>query len=143
MSAVTEELRRILDRDGVLSPEAVVKAAKNPRSPLHSHFEWDDNAASNMWRLEQARHLIKRVRVTIQPDEGSERTVRVRAYFPVGPKEYVSTVKALKDSALRQKVLKAAFRELAAFRTKYKDLKELADVIAAIDDVELLLEDVG
>ena len=50
---------------GVLHAEDVLEEAKNPASPLHPMFEWDNNVAAHQWRLEQARSLIREVRVEI------------------------------------------------------------------------------
>lgn len=45
--------------DKKLHPEAVVERAKDPDSPLHSHFEWDDAKAAESHRLNQARQIIQ------------------------------------------------------------------------------------
>lgn len=46
------------------TPKAVVDHARNPRSPLHSFFCWDDGVAAERYRIIQARELL-RVRVEI------------------------------------------------------------------------------
>lgn len=51
--------------DGRLEPSDVVQTARDPASPLHPLFEWDDAAAAAAHRLEQARNVIKRVRVEV------------------------------------------------------------------------------
>ena len=58
----TEALRAIQDEEGRLTPDTVLRAAKNPRHPLHDVFEWNDAKAGHAWRVEQARALIARVR---------------------------------------------------------------------------------
>lgn len=50
---------------GQITPTDVVDAARDPASPLHGHFEWDDSAAAEEWRLAQARTLIASVRVKL------------------------------------------------------------------------------
>ena len=47
-----------------LIPEDVVKAAESPTHVLHDAFEWDNSIAGHNWRLEQARVLIREVKVT-------------------------------------------------------------------------------
>lgn len=44
-----------------LTPPTVVEAARNPASPLHGLFEWDDGRAAAQYRLEQARRIIKTI----------------------------------------------------------------------------------
>lgn len=62
---VLARLRQLEDRDGRLIPTMVVNDAKDPDSPLHSYFTWDDAEAASQHRLEQARQLIRSVRVEI------------------------------------------------------------------------------
>jgi hypothetical protein len=35
---------------GELTEEAVIAAARDPRSVLHKHFEWDDRVAAHAYR---------------------------------------------------------------------------------------------
>ena len=61
---VVERLRE-LENDGRLQPADVVTDARDPTSPLHSHFEWDDGAAAERYRLSQARSLIRSVKINV------------------------------------------------------------------------------
>lgn len=54
--------------DGRLSPDIVVAAAIDPTSPLHSKFEWDDTEAAKEHRRNQARALIRSVRVEFRTE---------------------------------------------------------------------------
>ena len=62
---VVETLAALENVHGQLSPEVVLMAASDPASPLHKHFEWDDERAGAAYRIEQARELIRSVRVEI------------------------------------------------------------------------------
>ena len=66
---------------GRVTPEIVVEAARDPASPLHSAFTWDDAQAAHEHRLAQARVLLRRVRVEI---ETGTRLIRV-PYFTRDP----------------------------------------------------------
>jgi hypothetical protein len=46
---------------GVLSPADVVEDARNPNSPLHDLFIWDDTAAAHSYRILQAQTIIRTV----------------------------------------------------------------------------------
>jgi len=61
---VVERLRE-LENDGRLQPADVLTDARNADSPLHSHFEWDDGAAAERYRLSQARALIRSVKINV------------------------------------------------------------------------------
>lgn len=72
------------DRRGRLTAEQVVEEARPPSSPIHGCFEWDDSKAAESWRIEQARDLIKRVKIVIEVEE---KKVRVVAYVRDADKE--------------------------------------------------------
>ena len=63
--AVKAAIQAIENRQGRLDPQSVVAAARNKKSPLHKQFEWDDTKAAEKYRLEQARELIRLVRVEV------------------------------------------------------------------------------
>jgi hypothetical protein len=54
---------------GRLEPDIVLEAARDERSPLHGEFEWDTEEAAYRWRLEQARALIRSVRVVVTVED--------------------------------------------------------------------------
>lgn len=68
-----EDLRRELEKltrpDGRLSPRDVARAARPEDHPLHPYFEWDDREAAESHRVQQARELIHRVRVSVVVEE--------------------------------------------------------------------------
>lgn len=65
-----EELAKLEDEEGRVTPEHVVEAASDVSHPLHDYFEWDDSEAARKFRIEQARHLIVRVRVEYRTTPG-------------------------------------------------------------------------
>jgi hypothetical protein len=120
---------------GELTPRDVLDDAKNNNSPLHSFFEWDDGEAAEQYRLQQARGLIRSVvAIYTQPDQPA---MRVRAYVHVpeaGAPHYRDTQSAMSQEKTRDLVLQRAWRELSAWRARYKDLKQLADLFSCIDE---------
>jgi hypothetical protein len=144
-----EFLRR--QHDGELKPEFVVNDARNPNSPLHSFFEWDDTEAAEQYRLNQARRLIRTV-VAIYTEIPNREPVRafmhIRPSAPANtetkgerePSYYTSTVEALTKPDLRFGVLRRAKAELDAWRQRYADLKELS---AVMERAALISDDMG
>jgi len=78
MRAIREELHSLMS-EGRLRPEDVVDAARNPNSALHSYFTWDDSDAAAAYRLQEARALIKRVKVDGVRTDGE--VVRVPSFI--------------------------------------------------------------
>jgi hypothetical protein len=128
---ILAELERIAAaQGGLLRPADVIEAARNPRSPLHTHFEWDDRVAAREYRLWQARQLI---RVTVQqidlPASG-QAPVRVWVSLSEDRKAngggYRMVEAVLARSELRKQLLEDALKELEVFQQKYAHLEELA-----------------
>lgn len=121
---------------GELTPQDVVDDARSHNSPLHSFFEWDDSAAAEQYRLDQARGLIRSVvAIYTHPDKPAQRT---RAFVHVpepGTPHYRETSHALSQKKTRELVLQRAWREFQQWRKRYKDLSEFADLIAVADEV--------
>jgi hypothetical protein len=134
---IGEELDRIrLARGGELRPADVVEAAKSSKNPLHQFFEWDDSVAAAQFRLDQARSVIRVVRVV--DDELTEGSSR--AFVSISSDRGVSyrAIDDIKKSTdLREAVLAAAQRDLEAFRRRYKELREICELVdKAVDAVK-------
>jgi hypothetical protein len=75
------ELENLYKRVGKLTPQLVVDEARNKTHPLHDHFEWDDAVAAELHRLEQARSLIRKVKIKYL--DADEQRQEVRAFVSV------------------------------------------------------------
>lgn len=129
---------------GELTPKDVVDDARHDNSPLHSFFEWDDGAAAEAHRLGQARGLIRSVVAIYVGDD--KPAVRTRAYVhvpEVGAPHYRETGHAMSQKKTRDMVLQRAWREFQQWRTRYRDLKEFADLFEAADEIAKKLPKVG
>ena len=132
---IVDVLRQIAEQhDGVVKPEDVVAAAEPKDSPLHNSFCWDDNEAARLYRLHQARNILRVCATYI--DNGSER-VATRAFVSLTPDRedegggYRTMESILQVTAQRNQMLADALSELQAFERKYGALKELAAVFVA------------
>ena len=64
----TEQVKAILSQleaAGTLTADTLVAIAADPASPLHAHFEWDDAVAAHRHRQEQARVLIRSIKMQV------------------------------------------------------------------------------
>lgn len=120
--AARAALLAIYERDGKLTPEAVVIEAQDPSSPLHGYFDWDIENAAWRWWLRQAEHLIQRFKITIEVKP--ERTVRVRMLTHVkSTGTYMPTQEAVTHH--KDEVFETCVGELAALRAKYENLVDV------------------
>lgn len=60
--AVGEELERIRQRDGGVTVDAMLEAAKPKKSPLHGLCTWDDSIAGEKWRKHELRNAARSLR---------------------------------------------------------------------------------
>lgn len=137
--SIIAELKQLaVECDGILTAEAVVEAAKDEASALHSQFEWDDSAAAENYRLWQARRLLNVVVEYIGPVDSPLKT-RVFVSLTTDRNQknggYRQTVAVLSDRDQRRQLLADALDEMERFQRKYETLQELSEVIAAMRHV--------
>ena len=67
-------LREIAEKHGGnLDPKDVVEEAKASSHPLHDYFEWRDKIAGEQFRIDQARALIRSVRIEVKTNSAPMR----------------------------------------------------------------------
>lgn len=133
--AIAKRLERIARRNGgILTPDAVVEDARDESSPLHEQFTWDDTEAAKQWRLEQARTLIRSVKIEIKADEKTVSTVRyVRSPEASGKQQGYADVTRLRT---REDLAREALRrELAAAKALFDRCESLAEVFQLQEEV--------
>lgn len=137
--AAHREMERIRKaQGGDISPESVVDAARNSRSPLHGGFEWDDTVAAESHRRDQARTMIRSLVVTYADAPRAPARVYEVVMRPASAEEkprrfYSSTEEVLADPDARAQLLSRVLKELVALRTRYKQLQELSVVWREVD----------
>lgn len=119
---------------------ALVDAARDPESPAHGLFEWQDSVAGEMWRIHQARRVIGSLRVEVVNQEGV--TTLAPAFYHVRVVEhgevhegYRPQLEVLANHDMREQALREALRYLEGFRRRYQQIVELSPVFAAVDEV--------
>lgn len=138
LQLVQRELEQIAnkDKEGVLRPEAVVEFAKNPKTALHSRFEWDDSAAAHEHRIWQARQVI---RVYVIHEPRVEQEVRVFVSMQQDREAgggYRRLTQVMSDKDRREMLLREALRDLHIFQRKYAVLTEFAQLFDIARTIE-------
>lgn len=128
MDAVKKaELESLADAGGgLLTPEAVVEFAKNPTTALHGEFTWDDSEAGRLYRLQQARSVI-RVHVEMLPSIGQ--TTRAFVSIPsdrANAGGYRRTSDVLANPRWRGQAYEDALKHVGSLRKRFAYLPELA-----------------
>jgi hypothetical protein len=125
-----ETLEAIRDKnDGDLTPETIVDAARRRRSPLHKAFEWDDESAADGYRREQARYILRSIKVVyLETEDKEEKTVR--AFVRLSNDEpYQPMIHVLSDPAKAARLLVKARAEMQSWIARYESLEEIAGIV--------------
>jgi hypothetical protein len=133
--SLRDHLQSIYDQRGELTPALVVDLARPEDHPLHDRFEWNDAIAGEVHRREQARRLIRSVKIT--DNRNPKRPRHIREFVSVSrgndpQPTYMPTVDAVADEFTKALVLQAMERDIAALKRKYSHLKEFAAAITAL-----------
>lgn len=135
----TEALLAIAERDGgLITPIAVIEAARDPNSVLHGAFTWDDREAAEKWRIREAQHLIRECRITIQH---GDKKIETYAFVGLSTDRVDSSAnnpyRVASDVAQNNDLLAVAERDalnqLDNLKGRFEHLKRLKPVWDAID----------
>jgi len=136
--AEVEKIRKA--NGGKLTPEAVVAKAKSPRNVLHKAFEWNDTTAGPLYRLEQARGMIRSFQI-VYIDNGNRAPIRSyeikreKKKDGTSRKVYQTIEDILSDPQSRAELISRLLRELVQMQGKYRAVQELSAVWDAVDRV--------
>lgn len=133
--AVSTELAKIAgeSEEGLVTAQSVVDTARHPDNPMHKHFIWDDEKASESYRLMQARQLIRWVKVT-SPNNGKTSVQKYVSLMADRKREgggYRETAKVVNNKKLRAELEDTAKTELASWVRRHAVLTELCERVKA------------
>ena len=106
----------LADEDGHIDPRVVVERARDPKSPIHRHFEWDRDKAAAAYLIDQACALTRLVKIEFVYEDRTYQSVRyVRdPDEPLKSKRYIDLTIAQSKRAKSQKILLAEIDRIIA-----------------------------
>lgn len=128
------ELKR-LAKHGEVTAAVVIDAARPEDAPLHAAFEWDDAVAAEKHRAEQARLILRSIRIIREPEKEPE-----RVYWHVETEDldaYVTTARVMAEDDLHRALVDQCTKTLIAARRRFAEVQEMAPVWDAIDQLEM------
>jgi hypothetical protein len=103
----------------VRTADQIVAAARDPVSPVHSLFEWDDSAGAEQYRLVQARVMIGSLRVEIV--NANKKVERVSAFIHTSDRgRYAPTLEATIEELTEAE--EQCLMHMRTFKTKWRGL---------------------
>ena len=136
-----QELLRIEQKHGSIKPADVVMESRPNTATLHAFFTWNNSEAADQWREDEARQIIRSVRIITEPEMPHAEQPAIRCFVSVTASEneqrfegqgYITTTRAFKSDAYREQVLSAAKAEILTWQRKYADLLTFANAPEAI-----------
>ena len=145
------ELERLQEEHGELTPLIVVESARVDTSPIHGLFTWDDSRAAELHRHNEARYILRNLRIEYRKaesaDNGSGGILLIPAFpnVEIGEKDddeeevptmrrvYMTAWSAFENPQARAYILRTAKDELEAWRRKYANLREFDHLVKEID----------
>ena len=138
MLEVANVLRTLESETGRLDPELVVDAARDPTSPLHPFFEWDDSEAARQHRIGQARQLIRRVRIDVTVHDVPLQVVRYVPDREDGVNSYRDILRVRGDADIARAVIVDEMARVAKAARRAKSVAAVLGVASDIDQIEVL-----
>lgn len=142
--AAGDELERIREAHGHLTPEIAVGEAERKRSPIHRAFTWDDGEAAHEYRKSEARNLFRSIVIVHEGGEPEPAYVAVRVEMPEykplwvvvqDPDDFGTAVDMLEGKlAGAQKALSQVRNAAAGHRPRSKQTKLRLEALDYVDD---------
>lgn len=126
---------------GVVQPDMVIEAARDPENPLHECFDWDEGrAALEHWRS-VARGIIREVQVKFIVNRQRVTTVGYvrNPHATRGEQGYVALSSVERRSETARLIIDA---EMQRIESAIGRAREIAGVLGLANDLEKLLADV-
>lgn len=137
---IAAELKKIENANGKLDPKDVVEAAKAKDHPFHKFFTWHNANAAASWRIQQARDLIRRCKLTVTVEDVSVKLpvyVRDPELHNENPDEtgYVSVAQVSENEESAAATLRYALETAAGHLARYRHLAIVLGVDKRINRV--------
>ncbi len=114
---------------GELKPGRIVEEATAAEHPLHPFFEWDDKVAADGYRLDQARTIVRSIRVEVADEPPMPAFISITGANGVS---YRSLGDVQRSSDLQRALLRQADCDLAAWEMRYRALRDVCGLIRPV-----------
>ena len=131
---------RLARERGAATARNLLSEAKDPASPIHRYFEWDDEKAAEAHRLERARLLIRSIRIVVETTDAPIETRAFHVTTSAGQTGYRSASVVFADEDMSAQVIKTALRELAGWRLRYQQYRKVAQLAPIFEVIDGALD---
>jgi hypothetical protein len=131
------------NHDNRLRPEDVLNEARKRNHPLHRHFIWDNDKAAELYRIDQARALIRSVKI-IAAEEVNQAAGRAYHSIQDNGRSYRSASEIKSSVSLQLSLYLAALRDLKAWEKRYRSIAHICELVGvAREELEQTITRMG
>jgi hypothetical protein len=133
MSNLRDELQRIYEHRGELTPDTVVEEATPKNHPLHDRLTWDNRVAGHKYRLIEAHELIRSVKVSYRKTPtGKDESIRAFHAIRRDDKYVYEPIEDIVADPMATKILLAEMeRDYRTLRARYEQFDEFWQLLRA------------
>lgn len=134
-------IRTLADARGYIEPARLIEVAREPDNLLHDEFEWDVRRAAEEQWIEQARRLIRLVRVEFTVEHREIRAVGfvVDPDRPPKSRRYVDISMVARNRAQAHQII---LDEMSRITAAVRRAQAIAMVLGLEDELDRLLDNV-
>jgi len=118
-----------------LHPREFVEDAKNPTSPYHAVFDWDDKTAAAAYRLRQAQDILRNLRIRVVYEDSKPQLYRPFVSLQDG-KGYRSAVAVHGDTQARARLIQLALADVQSARDRLAAIRGFGSVVRLLVSIE-------
>lgn len=133
-------IERLAQERGAATARNLLNEAKDPASPIHRYFEWDDAEAADAHRLERARLLIRSIRIVVSTASVPIETKAFHVTTSCGQTGYRPAATVFADQDMSTQVVATAMRELSGWRARYQQYRKVAQLAPIFDVIDGALD---
>ena len=130
------ELDKIREKDGLLTPQAVIDEARSTESSLLRPYIFDKNIkeAAEEYYLDNARRMIRSIYVILEenPDWKVPANINIRGDGE-SARGYYPAATVMGNMVMREEALRRVWENLSRLRRLYSHMEQFASVWKAID----------
>ncbi len=132
---IGEALEKIAAANGgEIPPRATMQAARQRSSPLHQHFEWNNEIAGEAYRLDQARSLIRSIAIVSEDRPDITPRAFVSITEPRRGTSYRVMGDVLQSVDLQLILLRQAERDCEAMVRRLKGFQDLCEDVRELQE---------
>jgi len=132
--ALMKELDRVRKKTGALTPSAIVNESRPTKAVLHPEFTWADDKAAELWRIEEARNLLRVTQVVYEHGPVEPQRAVVLQMRTDEKSEYAPIHEVLQRQDSRDAHILELLKDLQSFRRRFALVSELSHVVPMLDE---------